>query len=135
MPGPTLTSIRVLATMCGVSAMKGVVLATTMWDGTPHRQAVARENELRRIYWKDMLDAGSTIKRFRNTPESAWAIVASIEHNRFHLDIQVEMGDGQKTFSDSDAGKILHRPRLSWRSIKRWFQSYVASFSISQAKH
>ena len=43
------------------------------------------------------------IKRFENSPESAWAIVASIEHNGFHLDVQVKMGDRRKAFSESDA--------------------------------
>ena len=55
-----------------------VVLVTTMWDMTPAEVAEQREQQLRTLYWKDMLELGAQTDRFDNREETAWRIVRQL---------------------------------------------------------
>ena len=70
MAGTPLTNVRFFEELCG-NEFSTIVLATTMWDEVDPEIGEQREKELREIYWKTMIDRGSTVKRFLSTPVSA----------------------------------------------------------------
>jgi hypothetical protein len=68
--------LRTLAMFCGEYWEQSVTLITTMWDKTRDSElAERREEDLKRIHWKKMIDKGAAVDRFLNTPDSAWRIV------------------------------------------------------------
>jgi hypothetical protein len=61
--------------LCREDLTKRIILATTMWKHVNEEKGLQREAELRRTYWKTMIDRGSEVVRFEDTAESAWSIV------------------------------------------------------------
>jgi hypothetical protein len=68
-------SLVMLNKLCGNDALSKVILVTTKWGDISADVGQRREQQLADTYWKEMLDKGSEMARFMNTPESAWAIV------------------------------------------------------------
>src|SRR6266540_6334994 len=42
----------------------GIILTTTMWDEVDEDLGAEREKELTDVYWKSMIERGSSVKRF-----------------------------------------------------------------------
>jgi hypothetical protein len=78
MSGSAMKNLQLFSRLCGQKAMPNVVIATTMWSKVEKSEGEQREIELQREFWKDMLQAGCTVKRFEDTYESAWNIVRGI---------------------------------------------------------
>jgi len=57
--------------------MPHVVIATTMWSKVGEEGGIRREDELKRVFWKEMVAGGCRVERFRDTHESAWSIIGS----------------------------------------------------------
>jgi hypothetical protein len=110
--------------LCGEDAARNVVLVTTQWSGTlsgqQHhersedweemlQQEQRRERELSEVYWKDMLQRGSKLMRFRNTYESAWAIIRSLveEVPLEVIEIQKELVDLKRRLPETEAALAL----------------------------
>ena len=74
----TKVSPGVLKNLLNPEDASQVVLVTTMWDMTPREVAEGREQQLRTLYWKDMLEFGAQTDRFDNREDTAWEIVRQL---------------------------------------------------------
>lgn len=63
--------------LCGKD-FKSIFLTTTMWDLEDEHVGAEREEELKRNFWRPMIQQGSTVKRFLHTRESAFEILVPI---------------------------------------------------------
>ncbi|KAF8159705.1 hypothetical protein B0H34DRAFT_796922 [Crassisporium funariophilum] len=70
--GSPLTNIDMYKALC---ALENIVLVTTMWDEENIDVAIAREKELVKKYWAELLKRGATIARFKGTRPSAFSIM------------------------------------------------------------
>ena len=59
----------------GENVLGHVILTTTMWDEVDEETGASRERELKGIYWKAMIDRGSSIGRFEGTRDSAFRLI------------------------------------------------------------
>jgi hypothetical protein len=67
--------LRMFKALCELIALRNVTLTTTMWDNVDGEIGSQRQKELEQTYWKGMIDRGSKIGCYRNSPESAWEIL------------------------------------------------------------
>lgn len=105
----TLKNLGMFQKLCGKEALRKVILTTTMWSRVEEGTGVARENELRRDFWADMVERGSRIARFANTQLSAWSILNSlVSLTPQKMCIQHELIDLRKQLSDTSAGRHLY---------------------------
>ncbi|KAF9450903.1 hypothetical protein P691DRAFT_423575 [Macrolepiota fuliginosa MF-IS2] len=108
----SLKSLRFLGEICGDAAMTQVTLVTTMWDRLQGTEVgESREGELRKYFWKTMLDKGSQMGRFSNTNESGKAIVDGVilrTSKREALLLQQELVDLGKRPGETGAGQVLY---------------------------
>ena len=89
--GTPLKNLRIFEKLCGKNAFGNIVLTTTMWDNINDVTGQERENELRKHYWRSMIELGSTTVRYRNTKDSAWEILNQIlrgGHDRHAVPLQ-----------------------------------------------
>jgi hypothetical protein len=79
---PELLASRLAAfeKLCGSNYAQRIILVTTMWSMVDEAEALRRENKLRTIHWKSMMDLGSDMIRYENTAESAWCAVKMLLH-------------------------------------------------------
>lgn len=109
--------------LCGQKAMPNVVIATTMWDEVEGNGiGELREQELKDVFWKDMLANGCTTERFENTSESAWKIVGNVmqRKSRVPLRLQEEMVDEGKLLRETKTFEIVKESALP-----RWLADLV----------
>jgi len=55
-----------------------VILTTTMWDDVDEATGSMREDELKEVYWKTLINCGSSMKQFLNTRQSCIDILRPI---------------------------------------------------------
>ena len=79
MAGKPLCNLRYFQKLCE-DELDRVILTTTMWDSSEVDEVTGsrREKELKDIYWKSLLDRGSSVKRFLNDRASAIKILEPI---------------------------------------------------------
>lgn len=107
--GTPLKNLRMFERLCGKKALQNVILVTTMWDKVHGSTGSEREKELKSGYWKGMIKRGSRAVRYRNTSDSAWAILDSIVgDNRLAVLLQKEMVDMEIKLHETDAGRTLY---------------------------
>jgi hypothetical protein len=110
MPGSVLMNLRVFAGMCGQNAMPNVILATTMWDLVEEQVGNAREQQLKRDCWRDMIVDGCRTERFDGTYDSAWRILDSLrQKNRAPVLLSTEIVDTHLRLNETSAGVILNK--------------------------
>lgn len=114
MQGSAKRNLIMFKKLCGVDALKNVVLATTMWERVIEADGVERERQLSvtQDFWGYMLDKGSQIHRHYNDRNSAVRLIESLIANRVAqpkvvLDIQAQMVDHGKDLVDTAAGQAL----------------------------
>ncbi|KAF9469799.1 hypothetical protein BDZ94DRAFT_29264 [Collybia nuda] len=74
-----LTHLKLFQQSCGsYLSPRRIVLATTMWKQVNQAKAKAREDQIRKEYWKTMSEMGSPVVRFEDSGESAWRVVAEL---------------------------------------------------------
>ena len=108
----TRKTLDIFQKLCGEDAMKRVVLCTTKWSDIYEEQGERRTEELKEIYWKKMMESGSTVRKFEESQKSAWDVIAPIiEEDRIGkmdaLQIQEELVEAKKLISDTEAGRQL----------------------------
>jgi len=111
MAGTPLKNLQVFQELCGKNALKNIVLVTTMWDDVEESTGAAREDELTKEYWNDMIRLGSRTARYHNTVNSAWDIlkVFLAEARKRHATLlQQELVDMHKRLGQSHAGRKLY---------------------------
>ena len=95
--------------LCGDSAVRNVILATTKWDDVDEEVGSKNEQKLVSTVWKDMIKHGSISMRFNASSESAWEIINLILDKRpigFVL-IQTELVELDETIAQTAAGRTL----------------------------
>jgi len=111
--GTPLKNLNMFKELCGEQAQKNVILVTTMWDNLPVDGGDIgghRESELKKTYWKSMIDNGSRTARFLNTYETAWKIVQPIlisAELRQVVLLQQELVDQRMQVRETQAGKQM----------------------------
>ncbi|KAL8653076.1 MAG: hypothetical protein Q9226_003996 [Calogaya cf. arnoldii] len=106
----SLQNLRLFRKLCGDHNLKNVVLATTKWSVTPLEDALRREKDLTSEtgFWRTMMAAGSVVRRFENSAESAMALVEEILDigQKIVPTIQKEVVEGTK-LADTQAGAFI----------------------------
>jgi len=109
MAGTPLKNLRLFERLCG-DDFNSIVLTTTMWDDVDEETGAGREKELASVYWKSMIERGSSVKRFLNNRSSAFEILRPIinEVNKNSaLLLQKEMMDLRLQLRQTTAGRSL----------------------------
>jgi len=110
MSGTPLKHLRMFEELCGENAFKNVILTTTMWDEVDEETGATREEELKGIYWKAMIDRRSSTGRFVGTRDSAFHLIAPLlddANTRNSLLFQKELADLDLRLSKKHAGQKL----------------------------
>lgn len=114
MLGATKMHVDLFHKLCGEQALPGVVLMTTKWSHIVEVVGVRREKvNLVDGLWKDMVAAGSTVRQFEDTQESACDIINVIldkvrnTFTRDFLEIQQELVDIGCSVPEMNAGQTL----------------------------
>ena len=103
--GTTRGSLGLFRKLCGDEVLRNVVLGTTRWDDVSLEKGQQREQELKDIYWGEMLQQGSVTMQVHADSSSAWKIVNRILENDA-VDFVRFQEAFQKTISDMEAGKL-----------------------------
>ena len=111
MAGTSLKNFQLFERLCGKDFSK-VVLTTTMWNEVDEWEGAKREQELKRDYWRPMIERGSSIQRFYYSRESAFEIILPIfddVHRRSAraLLLQNEITDRGLLLKETSAGQTL----------------------------
>ncbi|QDS70179.1 hypothetical protein FKW77_006349 [Venturia effusa] len=115
MTGDTLRQAELVRKVCGAQNFCNVMLVTTRWpDGVEAQRkwhCPIREGDLRRMFWRQMIEGGSRMWRFDDTMESAKAIIRIFEEkDDVVLALQQEMMHGT-TLENTSAGSWVIEER------------------------
>jgi hypothetical protein len=81
-----------------------------MWEEVKLERGVEREQELSAYFWKDMVEKGCKIHRFKKTYDSAWEILQSVNAaSRADILLSVEMTVKNRQLKETEAGITLNR--------------------------
>ncbi|KDR74821.1 hypothetical protein GALMADRAFT_249717 [Galerina marginata CBS 339.88] len=119
--GGVRRNLEVFRKMCGNKALGKVVITTTKGRKLsmlkhPNNSSLAHERrrELTDGHWRDLVKNGASVRDFRDTHDSAWAIVDSILSRLrltnlidIYMQIQKELVDEGKGIPETEAGKEL----------------------------
>ena len=103
--GASRKNLETFKKICGNDVLKNVVIGTTKWGDVSLEKGQQREQQLKDIYWGEMLQQGSVTMRVHADSSSAWEIVNRILENdavnlaRFQERLQ-------KIISDMEAGEL-----------------------------
>ena len=103
--GASRENLETFKKICGNDALKNVVIGTTKWGDVSLEKGQQREQQLKDIYWGEMLQQGSVTMRVHADSSSAWKIVNHILENDA-IDFVRFQEAFQKTISDMEAGKL-----------------------------
>ncbi|EPS42277.1 hypothetical protein H072_3744 [Dactylellina haptotyla CBS 200.50] len=108
MTNPATKNLEMFRKLTGEKNLKNVVLATSMWDKVTVEEGARREKELKNKFWRLLLDFQAQTIKYRGTPDSAKEIASLLMENKpFYLQLQEEMGKGNKALKDTSAGKEI----------------------------
>jgi len=98
--------------MCGVATLEKVVIGTTHWKKIENTPGVGqtRTEELRKKYWKEMLDKGCRSMSFADSYHSALSfleIFTSRISEEVFMQIQRELVDERKLLPETAAAREL----------------------------
>ncbi|XXG98512.1 hypothetical protein Hte_004836 [Hypoxylon texense] len=108
--------------LCGPSAMKNVLLVTTMWENVQQADGERREIDLVNTpdFWGFMLAEGARIQRHKNTRESAMGLLKNfVQSRKITMNIQAEMVHEHKDLDDTEAGREVLGEMLRERERAR----------------
>jgi len=90
--------------------MPNVVIATTMWSKVTEEEGEGREEELKSLFWKDMIASGCRTERFKDTHKSAWRIIGSLaDKDPAQILLPRQMVDIRMRLNETDAGHALNK--------------------------
>ena len=109
MLGTIRKNLDMFRKLCGDEALRNVVLGTTKWDEVKLEKGQQREQVLKDIHWKEMLERGSVIMRVDTDPPSVWEIINRIlKNDRVEfVRIQEELLEFRRLIPETEAGKTL----------------------------
>lgn len=122
MQGSAVRSLGMFKKLCGVDALKNVILVTTMWEKVNASEGEARVQELTSTedFWGCMIASGSRVERHTNDRDSALRLVrALLNQQGIPLKMQEEMVKDGKSLDETAAGieldGILAKERAKWQ--------------------
>lgn len=99
--------------LVGDQSMDNIILATTHWDGaSTNPQLAQREDELKRTFWKRMVEHGSRVERLEATVESAKQLVRSLVKKSTKgvvLQVVEEIVKQGLRYDQTEAGKSVNQ--------------------------
>ncbi|KAI1266033.1 P-loop containing nucleoside triphosphate hydrolase protein [Xylariaceae sp. FL1019] len=99
-------NLEMFRKLTGNNNLKNVVLTTSMWDRVTPAEGDRRERELKEKFWNILMAFEAKSERYHGTAESARTIASTLVDNKpFYLQLQEEMGRGNKPLKDTAAGK------------------------------
>lgn len=110
MAGASLRNQHLFEKLCG-DDFKGIVLTTSKWDEEDEQLGSNRERELKEVYWRSMIERGSSVKRFLFSRKSAFEILSPFfgeVDKRTALLLRTERNDLQSELRENSAGKTLN---------------------------
>ncbi|KAF5359745.1 hypothetical protein D9756_003445 [Leucocoprinus leucothites] len=109
MTNTRLQNLDIFKKICGSDAYSSVCLVSTHWDEIQAPNVgTKKEDELRRNYWKVLIDKKAKNGRFDNTYSSAWTIIETLSLKPRLLQIQDEMGNKKRPLFKTKAGQGLY---------------------------
>jgi hypothetical protein len=111
MAGSPYKNLRMFGKLCGDIMMTRVILVTTMWERVGWAIGNAREQELKDVFWKELVDRGSRVDRLQTTTfEDAWGVVGKLVETRASkiTMLQEELVDQKIKLNETHAGKALY---------------------------
>ncbi|RVD81842.1 uncharacterized protein DFL_009689 [Arthrobotrys flagrans] len=106
MTHPATKNLEMFRKLTGEKNLKNVVLTTSMWDKVTAEEGARREKELKEKFWKILLTFEAKTIKYKGTPESAKEVAGLLMENKgFYLQLQEEMGRGNKALKDTAAGR------------------------------
>ena len=103
--GASRKNLETFKKICGNDVLKNVVIGTTKWGDVSLEKGQQREQQLKDIYWGEMLQQGSVTMRVHADSSSAWEIVNRILQNDA-VDLARFQERLQKIISDMEAGEL-----------------------------
>lgn len=98
-------SLRMFGKLCGENPADKVIFVTTMWDNISKDKGEEREEELRKTYWRPMIELGAQTARFlQNNQDCAQNIVKRLIESITRATVQEETAD---TTVETEAAKTL----------------------------
>jgi hypothetical protein len=108
--GMDVRNFGVFRKLCGERTLKNVVIMTNMWSKVTPEVGEARERQLSTQFFKSAIDKGAQSLRHTGTIESAHAVIRAIlENHPLALQIQEELVDQRKEFTQTAAGQEIGR--------------------------
>ena len=133
MGGSPIKHLKMFQNLCGIEALKNVVLVTTMWDEVDEEEGNNRESELTSSYWKTMIELGCHTSRFHNNTESALDIVSQFQHARCTVLLQRELVDLHLELAETAAGRTLFSFLVEFiKKIKEFLAQIEAKLKQNQ---
>ncbi|KAJ3517074.1 hypothetical protein NLJ89_g728 [Agrocybe chaxingu] len=115
--GTARRNLEMFNHLCGDAALDKVILAITKGGRLAPDNVKRREEELKSVHWKSMIDKRSVVRQFFGTTKSAQDIIniflerASRRQReqimKLHIQIQAELVDNRKFIPQTEAGKQL----------------------------
>jgi len=127
MGGASRKNLEIFQQLCGIDALRNVILTTTFWDQVPEDVASMREARLKSKFWEPMIRCGCQVARFQpRTYESAWSLIdrfdatahrPTTQNLRPPLQLQREIVDEGKKLQETGAFRVI----LEWwtRAIEK----------------
>ena len=99
-----------LEQLCGVDAFQNMILITTKWISRPtldeELEQTTVERDLKKKYWKNMIDRGAYVERHDGTAASARRFISwVVDRPPMVLQSQREMVDEELPWDETTAGK------------------------------
>ena len=127
--------LKMFQNLCGVEALKNVLLVTTMWDEVDEEEGNNREKELTTStkYWKTMIELGCHTSRFHNNTKSALDIVSQFQDARCTVLLQRELVDLHLELAETSAGRTLFSFLVEFiKKIKELLAQIEAKLKLNQ---
>ena len=105
--GMAKKNLRMFKELCGEKRFAKVAIVTTNWSRVGKEEGDNRENELRKGFFKPLLEEGARMFRHDNSVEGALKILSSLLHEKgMTTKIAEELHEG-KELVDTSAGAVL----------------------------
>ncbi|KAG0013606.1 gTPase, IMAP member 8 [Entomortierella chlamydospora] len=108
MRGSSVTNLKMFAKLCGEQSYRNVVMLTGRWGSMELSDAVEKENELKWRFWKEYIDAGCQLDRYRDRNDLVRIFESFLQKPPVVLDIQREIVDEGKTLDKTIAGEYVN---------------------------
>jgi hypothetical protein len=105
--GMAKKNLRMFRELCGEKTLANVVIVTTNWSRVGKEEGEDRENELRKGFFKPLVEEGARMFRHDNSVKGALTILSSLLHEKgVTTKIAEELHEG-KELVDTSAGAVL----------------------------